>query len=197
MSNLFIPDGGRSCIAVNILQLKVTLKYVKPPIWRIIQVPDDISFYKLHRIIQEAFGWQDYHLFEFDCKGISIGKPDKEYGNDIKNATRIKVTNYLNEKDKLVYTYDFGDNWVHEIVIEKILQRVEGVKYPRCISGKRSCPPEDVGGVPGYEEFLDAIRDPDHPEHEEMIEWAGEDFDPERFDIDEVNKILEKLKNSM
>ena len=133
-------------------------------------------------------------MFEFDCKGVSIGKPDKEYSDDIKNATRIKVTDYLKEKDKLVYTYDFGDNWQHEIVVEKILQPEEGVKYPRCISGKRSCPPEDVGGVPGYEEFLEAIMDPDHPEHEEMIEWAGEGFDPERFNIDDVNKILERIK---
>jgi hypothetical protein len=179
---------------MNILQLKVVLKYIKPPIWRRIQAPDDITFYEFHRIIQAAFGWQDYHLFEFNCKGISVGEPGEDFDYDVKDATLIKLTDYLKEKDKLVYTYDFGDDWKHEIVIEKILPAEEGVKYPRCISGKRSCPPEDVGGVPGYEEFLDAIMNQDHSEHEEMIEWAGDDFDPERFDIDAVNQILEKIK---
>ncbi|HRV94457.1 MAG TPA: plasmid pRiA4b ORF-3 family protein, partial [Anaerolineae bacterium] len=97
------------------------------------------------------------------------------------------------EKTKFVYEYDFGDSWEHVILVEKILPPEPGVHYPRCIKGKRAGPPEDVGGIWGYEDFLEAIKDPKHPQHEAMLEWAGDDFDPEAFDMSGVNEALEKL----
>jgi Plasmid pRiA4b ORF-3-like protein. len=97
-------------------------------------------------------------------------------------------------KDKFRYVYDFGDDWRHDIVVEKVLDPDEGIKYPVCIGGKRNCPPEDVGGPWGYEDFLEAIQDPQHPEHESMLEWVGGSFDPEEFSIDEVNDMLKMIK---
>jgi hypothetical protein len=98
------------------------------------------------------------------------------------------------EKDKCLYEYDFGDSWEHEVLVEKILPREQGKRYPVCLTGKRACPPEDCGGIWGYAEFLEAINDPQHPEHEEMREWVGGEFDAEAFDPDEVNRELQRLK---
>ena len=98
------------------------------------------------------------------------------------------------ENERFLYEYDFGDSWIHEILVEKILPPEPKKRYPVCLKGKRACPPEDVGGPWGYADFLEAIRDPDHPEHEEYLEWAGEDFDPEAFDLDEVNRALRKMR---
>ena len=96
-------------------------------------------------------------------------------------------------KDKLIYEYDFGDSWEHELLVEKILPLEEGKRYPVCLTGKRACPPEDCGGIWGYASLLEAIRDPEHPEHEEMVDWVGGEFDPEAFDLDEVNRELQNL----
>jgi hypothetical protein len=98
------------------------------------------------------------------------------------------------EKARFHYDYDFGDNWQHKLEVEKVLQPEPGVHYPRCVTGKRKCPPEDCGGVWGYSDFLEAIQNPDHPEHEAMLEWVGGEFDPETFDVDEVNELLKWIK---
>lgn len=181
-------------MSTEVLQIKITLKDVKPPIWRRVLVKDDITFYQFHRIIQTVMGWEGYHLYGFDVYGEQIGEKDDEWGgfSGIKSASSVKLSNYRFEpKTKFMYVYDFGDDWVHEILVEKVLQVEKGVKYPVCIKGKRNCPPEDVGGPWGYEEFLEAISDPQHPEHEDTLEWAGEDFDPEYFDLDATNELLE------
>ena len=190
----------------TVYQLKITLKEIEPPIWRQILVPQDITFYKLHKIIQAAFGWLDYHLFEFRFDDVVVHIPDPEYAPDelhggIKelNAKRTKIDDLFVERKKCIYTYDFGDNWEHEVVLEKILPAEEGQHYPLCIAGARHRPPEDVGGVPGYEEFLEIIRDPQHPEYNDYLVWAEKDtggrkFDPEYFYINEVNRKLAKIK---
>ena len=178
---------------------------IEPPIWRRIIIPSGITFYKFHKIIQAAFGWQDYHLFNFDFKEFIVHIPDPDYapgeiyGVPEKNAKRIKIDEYIEEGTSFVYTYDFGDNWEHEIIIEKIMDAEEGVRYPVCLEGERHRPPEDVGGVPGYEMFLEAINDPKHSEHDEMLEWAEKDtdgrkFDPEYFYINKINRALAKIK---
>ena len=99
-------------------------------------------------------------------------------------------------KDKLIYEYDFGDSWEHELLVEKILPLDEAKRYPVCLTGKRACPPEDCGGIWGYVSFLEVIHDPEHPEHEEMLEWVGGACDPEAFDLDEVNVELQRLTSS-
>lgn len=184
---------------MKILQLKITLKGVKPPVWRRVLVRDDITFYKLHRIIQHAMGWFESHLYEFNVKGMVIGENLSDWdfygGYNGKNAKKVKLnTMNFEVKDKFRYIYDFGDDWRHDIVVEKLLESEEGVKYPVCIAGKRNCPPEDVGGPWGYENFLQTIQDPDHPEHEYFLEWVGGSFDPEEFSVEQVNNILKTLR---
>jgi len=181
----------------KVYQFKITLKGIRPPIWRRIQVPENYTFWDLHVAIQDSMGWEDYHLHEFEIfdpsKGlkVNIGIPPEELGVSFGKETlpgwEERISDYFSmENRRAVYVYDFGDNWEHEIVLEKILPREEGVDYPVCVGGRRACPPEDCGGVWGYEEFLEAIADPDHELHDEMLEWVGGEFDPERFDPEEV-----------
>lgn len=185
---------------VYVYQLKVTLKSIRPPIWRRFQVTDDVTLPKLHRILQTIMGWQDYHLHAFDIGGVSYSMPYYPGGTDLdemgmKSEKRIKLNRLaLAEKSRFLYEYDLGDSWIHEILVEKILAPDPEVRYPVCIAGKRAAPPEDCGGVWGYEEFMEAILDPDHPEHEEYLDWAGRDFDPEKFDLEKVNLELRKTK---
>jgi hypothetical protein len=105
----------------------------------------------------------------------------------------LKLFRLVEQGDRLVYVYDFGDGWTHDITVEKVLAAQPGIGYPRCVSGRRACPPEDVGGPWGYGEFLTAINDPGHAEHEQFLEWVGGGFDPDEFDLDEVNEALEAM----
>jgi hypothetical protein len=182
----------------DIYQIKVTLEYSKPPIWRRIQVAGDVNLRKLHRILQEVMGWSDYHLHQFIVGEAYYGEPHPDYegfGFQIRDEKRVKLGQIVpGEKFKFFYEYDFGDSWGHQLLVEKILPPEPGIQYPRCLKGKRACPPEDVGGVWGYEGFLEAIRDPDHPEHDDMLEWIGGEFDPEAFDLDEINAALERIR---
>jgi hypothetical protein len=177
----------------QVYQFKITLKGTKPPIWRRIQVPETYSFWELHVAIQDAMGWLDCHLHQFDITNpatgmmVEIGTPDKEFGRDILADWRQKIANYFSmENSSADYVYDFGDDWEHKIKLEKILPRDVNTNYPICIKGKRACPPEDCGGVWGYKDFLEIISDPDNAEYEEMLEWADGEFDPEYFDAKEI-----------
>lgn len=173
-------------------QIKVTLKHFRPPIWRRIEVISDMTLKDLHHIIQDAMGWEDCHLHQFTIMGVFYGPPEPDSFSDTENENRVKLSKVVTkEKAKFAYEYDFGDSWEHEILVEKILPVDQEKKYPVCTGGKRACPPEDIGGVWGYAEFLEAIHDPAHPEHEDMTEWIGGDFDPEAFDMKEVNKYLQ------
>jgi hypothetical protein len=177
-----------------VYQLKVTLQGARPPIWRRLQVRASTTLPRLHDTIQVAMGWTDSHLHEFIIGGVEYGLPDPDFGDDMHSEKRVKMEQVVTaEKDRFVYEYDFGDSWNHVILLEKILPPQSGVHYPRCLAGKRACPPEDVGGVWGYAEFLEAIRDSAHPEHDDMLEWCGGAFDPEAFSLDEVNQILMRL----
>lgn len=175
----------------NIYQFKITLKYTKPKIWRRIQVPEKYNFEELHFAIQNSMGWEDCHLHKFEMinpktcqKDIisMLGEDDENFDDHIPEH-KAKIAKYfLFPKDKAIYEYDFGDGWEHEIVLEEILPSVLGVKYPQCLAGKMACPPEDCGGVGGYEYLLEIIADPNHAEYDERIEWLGDDFNPEEFD---------------
>jgi hypothetical protein len=174
-----------------IYQLKVTLMEVRPPVWRRLQVPSSATLKKLHQILQIALGWTDSHLHEFVVGDQTYGTPHSEYPNKTRNEARVRLNEVLvKEKDSMVYEYDFGDGWEHKIVLEKILPNSPGLPFPACVAGARACPPEDCGGVSGYGEFLEAIADPFHPEHEDITQWIGGEFDPEYFDKDEVNEEL-------
>lgn len=181
-----------------IYQMKITLRDSKPPIWRRLQVAADTSLEKLHIILQIAFGWTDSHLHQFIVEGQYYSLPEfglGEYGHEVLNEKRVKLGRLrLELKRKFYYEYDFGDSWYHEIVVEKILEVEAGVKYPRCIVGKRACPPEDCGGIWGYERLLEVISDPSDPEHESMMKWLGGPFDPEHFNAEEVNKELRVIR---
>ena len=176
----------------KVYQFKITLKGIRPPIWRRIQVPETYTFWDLHVAIQDAMGWDDYHLHEFEVTSpstgskVNIGTPHEEYGEKVLREDKQKIKDYFTADNRSAeYMYDFGDNWEHTVRLEKILPR-EGGRYPRCTGGKRACPPEDCGGVWGYEELLEVLKNPDHAEYEEMVDWVGEDFDSEYFDEKEV-----------
>jgi hypothetical protein len=184
--------------AAPVWQLKITLKDSSPPIWRRILVTGDTSLEKLHRILQLAMGWWDCHLHQFMIHGRDFGVPDlelAEFGNRIENEKNVTLMEVVHGvKDRFVYEYDFGDSWTHQIIVEKIIPKVEGKYYPVCVAGKRACPPEDCGGVWGYMNFLEAISDPKHPEHESMTEWIGARFDPEALNLDSINQGLREVK---
>ena len=177
----------------QIYQIKVTLNGSKPPIWRRLLVPSSITLSKLHDVLQIAMGWTDSHLHQFVAGGRFYGQPDPDFDFDVINEKSVRLDRLLKkEKDSITYEYDFGDGWEHKIQLEKALPFDPNLTLPTCIKGKRACPPEDVGGIWGYQEFLQAIHDPSHPEHEEYLEWLGEKFDPEYFKVDEVNELLAK-----
>lgn len=175
-----------------VYQLKITLKNIRPPIWRRIQVLSSTTLEQLHVIVQEVMGWDNYHMHSFSIAGIDYGQPQPEF-NVRSEKTVILRQVVKGEKSKFFYTYDFGDSWEHEILVEKELPSTPDTNYPVCITGKRACPPEDCGGSWGYAELLEIISDPSHPEYEERMEWVGESFNPDTFDLNEVNQRLREL----
>jgi len=175
-----------------IYQFKVTLKESHPPIWRRIQVPD-CTLGELHEVLQVVMDWGNSHLHQFIVNRKYFGEATHDdLDMEVEDEDGIGLSDiYTGENTpRIVYEYDFGDGWQHEIILEKILEPEPRVTYPCCLEGARACPPEDVGGIWGYAEFLEAISDPNHEDHDEMVEWVGGEFDPERFSVDEVNKEL-------
>ncbi len=180
----------------KVYQFKISLRGIRPPIWRRIQVPSIYTFWDLHVAIQDVMEWEDMHLHEFRIahpvtrEKVRIGIPNKDaeyWGIKIIPEREERIAEWFSmENREAEYIYDFGDNWVHKILLEKIIARERNVGYPRCISGKRASPPEDCGGVEGYYELLEALKDPNHEMHEEIIEWVGKDFDPEYFNPKEI-----------
>jgi hypothetical protein len=178
----------------SVHQLKVTLLEIHPPIWRRLQVSSSINLRRLHDVIQEAMGWTHSHLYRFELNGVEFGEPDPDFGMPISSAKATQLRKIAPEAGiQFLYEYDFGDSWEHQILVEQVFPPEQGVTYPRCIAGERACPPEDCGGVWGYDEFLRAIRNRRHPEHRAMLEWVGGAFDPEAFDLRAVNDKLAHL----
>jgi len=183
-----------------IYQFKITLKDIKPPIWRRIQVPSTYTFWDLHSAIQDAMGWLDYHLHEFSIKDmnrnkLAFGTPTKSddftLPYHLLPGWKHKISKYINlSTPSFLYVYDFGDDWNHAIKLEKVLPVEEGVRYPRCIGGKRNSPPEDCGGTPGYERMLEVLADRENTEYESTREWVDSmkrgHFDPEEFTPSQV-----------
>ena len=183
----------------EIYQMKMSLLDTRPPVWRRLLVPAGLTLEVLHDVLQLAMGWYDSHLHEFRVGQKRFGKPDPEDQLMGLPTVTDESTTYLfmvlgKARAKAVYTYDFGDSWDHAILVEKVLPPEAGVAYPICVGGKRHCPPEDCGGIPGYYNLLEVIRDPTHEEHEEMMDWLGGEYDPDAFSVDQVNRKLAPLQ---
>jgi len=176
----------------KIFQLKISLKEVDPMIWRTIQVSSMVKLPELHKILQTTMGWTNSHLHQFIIESKLYAEPDEDSSLDDIDYTNIILGQVLTQEDQnIIYEYDFGDGWEHVITLEKIITE-KPQKYPSCLNGKRNCPPEDCGGPYGYMDLQSVIANPEHEEYEDMIEWLGDDFDPEYFDLGEINKLLKK-----
>ena len=184
----------------SVYQLKITLLGIDPPIWRGIHVPSTMSLSSLHDVLQAVMGWTNSHLHQFEKGGKYWGVPDDDGLEDdieVTNECPVPVEEVLKaEGDSMVYVYDFGDDWRHEVVLEKIVASDTPTK-PVCLAGERRCPPEDVGGPHGYQEFLEVIFQTGHEEFEHYREWAGNPVHAEEFDVATVNKTLSRMRSPM
>ena len=186
----------------SILQIKITLKGSKPPIWRRVLVPASSTLTQLHSVIQEAMGWWDCHLhgFRIGDERYTIPEPGGGFmGMDQGeiDERKVRLHHVLGAKGATaIYDYDFGDDWEHQVTVEKISMPESGVAYPVCVAGKRRCPPEDCGGVYGYYDLLAALKDPAHERHQELTEWIGSVPDPEAFLLEEANERLTSLQKA-
>ena len=177
-------------------QVKITLERISPPVWRRVLVKSDTTLETLHRIIQTVMPWDGGHLHEFEINRLRYGPQDEDFGTeadyDEAETCLFEVLGQVKAKGR--YEYDFGDSWRHELLIEKVLELDDTLAYPLCIDGRRAGPPDDCGGPWGYSETLEALTNPEHPEHEERLEWFGEGFEPEVFDLEAVNRDLAFLR---
>jgi hypothetical protein len=180
----------------DIYQLKVTLLGTNPPIWRRLLVPADLTLAQLHNVVQTAMGWDDGHMHEFRSGQRRFGPPEPAAGPfanipRVESERTVRLSAVLQRVgSKMTYTYDLGDNWEHVIVLEKQLLAEPQTTYPVCTDGQLACPPEDCGGIPGYYDLLDALADPSHPQHKELCDWIGGEFNPESFSVEKINRLL-------
>ncbi|HEY0151552.1 MAG TPA: plasmid pRiA4b ORF-3 family protein [Longimicrobium sp.] len=168
----------------RLLQLRIALAEIDPPIWRRVRVSDAYTLHQLHRVIQMAFGWLDYHLYSFEIGERRFEAPFEDAQDEDATGVRLRDLGLGNDA-RLIYTYDFGDEWVHEIDVESVSIAAptdSNRALPELDAGERAGPPEDCGGPHGYSEMLKVIADPHHPEHKTYLLWSG-DYDPERFDV--------------
>ena len=181
----------------NILQFKITLKDSKPKIWRRFQIESTLMFYDLHLIIQTVMGWSNTHLYQFIYDGDNfIGNPELLERDGIADDKEVAISIVFDKpKIKMEYEYDFGDGWQHELILEKIEKKNTTQHYPTCLEGEMNCPPEDCGGIHGFYDRLKAFKNKRHPEHEDVVEWMRENYNPEFFDLQSVNKNLQDYKD--
>jgi hypothetical protein len=191
-----VRKASLRAVAAPIYQLRVDLKHIEPAIWRRLVVPGSIKLSKLHAVLQAVMGWHGGHLHEFIVGPTHYGTPDPHWpdATPVLREDRATLAAALGGLKTFTYLYDFGDGWEHKIKVEKILAPDRPLARPFCIVGANACPPEDVGGPPGYCEFLQAISDAGHDEHASMLEWCGGAFDPAAFDIDAVNERLADIR---
>jgi hypothetical protein len=185
----------KSAVPSEVFQLKVTLLGSMPPIWRRLLVPADLTLAQLHDVLQAAMGWEDGHMHEFSVGQRRIGRPDPEDRlmgmPSAENERTVRLSGILGRVgSKAIYTYDFGDSWEHSIVLEKRLPIDPNTPYPVCTDGQLACPPEDCGGIPGFYDLIEVLSNPNHERREEIMEWIGDEFDPQAFSVDKVNRML-------
>lgn len=185
------PSDTRRSVTKTVYQLKVAILDTKPPVWRRVLVPGDITLAELHDVIQAAFGWWNYHLHEFEFGRTRYGVPsDDDWGDSPKDERTVRLSTVAKEGSTFRYTYDFGDDWRHKITVEKVTPLTSDTIAPALIDGRRACPPEDCGGPWGYKELLDVLADPKHPDHTRHLEWVGGTFDPDAFDPSDFDEKL-------
>lgn len=182
--------------AVEILRLRIDLDHVTPVVTRTVLIRASSSLSTLHSVIQAVMGWEDYHLYEFTKDGVRYG-PTNLYDDlddvELESERKQLGTLFRQGEKTLIYLYDFGDGWQHTVTLEERLPPDLSLRRPKCIAGENACPPEDVGGPGGYMHYLEAVLDPQHEEHEEMLEWRGSGFHPSRFSIDEADAQLQRF----
>src|SRR5437667_502026 len=185
----------RAQTRVEVYAIKVTLLGTRPPVWRRILVPRDITLRNLHRTLQTVMGWTDSHLHQFVFQRQSLSDPRSRVGRKVADENRTKLGELITTVGaKLLYEYDFGDGWQHELLLEEVLLGDESFQQI-CVAGERTCPPEDCGGPSGFAELLKALQESSHPEHSNIREWVGENFGPEYFASDEINRTLSRRKH--
>jgi hypothetical protein len=179
-----------------VFQLRVNLEDTEPEVWRRLLVPGSLRLDTLHLVLQAAMGWTDSHMHRFDVEGTAYGMTTDDWGEDdgASDESDSTVADVLHGHPAALYEYDFGDSWRHSVNVEKEWAVPLALKHAVCLGGENACPPEDVGGVPGYAEFLSAIADPRHEEHDALLEWAGGAFDPLAFDLAAVNAALQRIR---
>jgi hypothetical protein len=179
-------------------QLKITLKWSQPSIWRRVVVRSDLKLDRLHNVLQIVMPWTNSHLHHFIVGPTFYGMLDPEFADmssDTLNEKRYTLADLAPvAKKKFVYEYDFGDGWEHEIVVEKVLPPDASFKHPVCLAGANACPPDDCGGIHGYHNLVEALANPKHPDHAHLKEWIGGKWDAARFDLAEINRDLKRLK---
>jgi hypothetical protein len=182
--------------AAGVYQLRIELRHLKPAIWRRVSVPGSIKLSQLHVVLLRTMGWLGGHLHAFVIGDTEYGIPDAEFPQSppVQREDRIALARALGAHQTFTYLYDFGDGWEHHVKVEQILPPDPTLTSPICVAGANACPPEDVGGSSGYIEFLDAISDPSHEEHQEMLEWCGGKFDPAALRIEDINAALSEIK---
>ena len=173
----------------TVRQLKVTLRQVRPPVWRRLLIDSSWTLAKLSGALETAMGWYGGHLHAFDSDGVMYGQLDPDW--DVRDVRKVRVGDLLaGVGSKMRWDYDFGDGWEHDVVVEAIVDRDPKLRYPHCVAGRRACPPDDCGGPYGYAEMLEALGDTGHPRHEETAEWMSPRFDPAYFNAREINLLL-------
>ncbi|NES15737.1 plasmid pRiA4b ORF-3 family protein [Micromonospora sp. PPF5-17] len=187
------PKRKKSNGPAPVYQIKVSLRGAKPPIWRRLLVPGDITLNRLHQAILAAFGWHGDHRHVFDTGYGQFGRADRDLGHRSDGPVTLEQVAPA-VKDKLRYTYDLGDDWEHDILVEKTTPADPAIEYPACVGGRRAAPPDDCGGIWGYQYLIEVLADPNHPEHQDRLKWLGLDdasqFTPDTFDLDQVNQRL-------
>jgi hypothetical protein len=177
----------------KIYQLKIELKFTKPTIWRRLLIRGDVYLDELEHYIKLTMGWVGWHMHDFCFDGVYYGDARSCADLDFEDETKSKLSDLITEaKQKFTYTYDFGDDWRHQITVEKIMDADPELAYPICVKGAGACPPDDCGGVPGFYHMISVLKDPKHPEHRSMRNWVGYDFDPNEFSVAWVNKKLQQ-----
>ena len=183
--------------AKTVHRLKVTLRQVRPPVWRRIEVPSDMRLSELAGVLEAAMGWMGGHLHAFDADGVLYEIPDEEgFGRrTTRDERKAQLGQALRDvRARMRWDYDFGDGWEHDVVVEAIEPRAGDVRYPRCLAGRRACPPDDCGGPWGYNELLAAVADPLHVEHQSLTVWAPSGFDPEAFDVEVATEMMRSAR---
>ena len=177
---------------MSLYELRVQLKDIQPPVWRDVRVPRDMTLDRLHEVLQMAMGWTNTHLYLFHAGGTDYGEPDEEWPK-VQDSARITLEDIVTTAGpSFEYVYDMGDDWVHQLTVSGPVD-AGGEDAVQCTGGAGACPPEDSGGPWRYQEILEAISDPKHEDHDMLLDWIGEDFDPEAFDVRDMNEALRSL----